>query len=257
MSQPEKHPEDRGEQKGQPGKADVREYYARHLPHQVPRGFPIFLTWSLKGSLPKRVVAALEQERKGLEKQSRRQGETETQRRMRHSKILFAKRDRFLDTTQEGPKHLQDPRAAAIVVGSILWGVPERYQLYAYAVLSNHVHVVLTPAVDLEVITQGIKGYTAYRINGIQNQRGRVFWQDESYDHWARDEEEMLRIIEYVENNPVAAGLCSAAEQWPWSSAAWRRVLEWNAGEPLAEQWKDIILSACEDRVPDPLRGHR
>ncbi len=60
----------------------------------------------------------------------------------------------------------------------------------------NHIHVLFTPKVELKVITQGMKGYTSFRINAIQSARGRTLWQDESYDHWARDEEEMHRIIE-------------------------------------------------------------
>ncbi|OAI41588.1 hypothetical protein AYO40_02955 [Planctomycetaceae bacterium SCGC AG-212-D15] len=73
---------------------------------------------------------------------------------------------------------------------------------------------------------QGIKGFTSHEINGLDQARGRVFWQDESYDHWVRDEEEMHRIIVYIENNPVAAGLCARPEDWPWSSARFRAGLK-------------------------------
>jgi REP element-mobilizing transposase RayT len=53
--------------------------------------------------------------------------------------------------------------------------------------------------------------------------RGR-FWQQESYDHWARDEDELERIIRYVEQNPVKAGLVAKAEDWPFSSARDRMI---------------------------------
>ena len=89
--------------------------------------------------------------------------------------------------------------------------------------MSNHVHVLFTPRWELQDISQGIKGFTAHEINGLQKKRGRVFWQDESYDHWARDENELLRIIEYIENNPVVADLCTKPEDWPWSSARYRK----------------------------------
>jgi hypothetical protein len=59
-------------------------------------------------------------------------------RQLRHAKIPFATRDRHLDTTGDGPLHLRDPRAAKVVVESIVWGVPERYDLFAYAVMHNH-----------------------------------------------------------------------------------------------------------------------
>jgi putative transposase len=224
-----------------PGNPDVRAYYERHLPHQIPTGFPIFLNWNLKGSLPKRVIAELEHERDRLDKEPRRGGETDRQRGIRHDKLLFAKRDRFLDTVREGPMYLKDPRAAQIVVDSLVWGVPERYDLYSWVVMANHIHVLFTPKVDLKIITQGIKGYTSYRINRIQNARGRILWQGESYDHWARDEDEVYRIIEYIENNPVVAGLCQRPEDWSWSSAAWRTKLSWRAGEVFRLEWKGIV----------------
>ena len=126
--------------------------------------------------------------------------------------------------------HLADPAAATLVEDSLLFGVPERYALFAWCVMANHVHVLLEPIWELSKITQGIKGYTSYQINALQGAHGRVFWQDESYDHWARDEEEALRIIHYIENNPVAAGLCARPEDWRWSSA--RRRSGWPPGQP-------------------------
>ena len=48
-----------------------------------------------------------------------------------------------------------------------------------------------------------------------------AFWQDESFDHWIRSGEELQNLIEYVENNPLKAGLVETKEQWPWSSAGW------------------------------------
>jgi len=200
--------------------------------------------------MPTAAIEGLVRGRQRLEKQARRPGETTAERRIRENKTLFAVADRFLDQAVDGPMHLNDPRAAKIVEDSILFGAEERYDLFAWCVMSNHVHVLLTPKRsqagkpdlldcqagksdlldwDLQEVTQGIKGFTAYQINGLQDERGRVFWQDESYDHWARDETEMLRIIQYIENNPVAAQLCQRPEEWPWSSARFRN--DWAAGQ--------------------------
>jgi type I restriction enzyme R subunit len=209
----------------------MKRSYERHLPHQIPEGHPLFLTWNLKGALPRSVRRMLQRERKRLEVQPARAGEKPHDRAIRESKIIFALADQALDGATEGPVHLKDPQAAKIVEDSILFGVPDRYELLAWCVMSNHVHVLLGPIWELKDITQGIKGYTAHEINGLQSERGRVFWQDESYDHWARGEEELLRIIEYIENNPVAAGLCVKPGNWPWSSARFRS--GWRKGEPF------------------------
>ena len=212
--------------------------YTRHLPHEVPDGFPIFLTWNLKGAMPQAAIEKLFKERERLEKQPPRSGELIAARKLREDKLIFAMADRFLDMAVDGPLHLKDPLAAKIVEDSILFGAEERYALLAWCVMPNHVHVLLTPFWELKKITQGIKGFTAYEINSLQDARGRIFWQDESYDHWARDEDEMLRIIEYIENNPVAARLCQRRENWPWSSARFR--MEWRPGEPHRKT-KDTI----------------
>lgn len=209
---------------------DKQRSYTRHLPHEVPEGFPIFLTWNLKGAMPRAAIEKLVKERERLEKQAPRSGELIAARKLREDKLIFAMADRFLDMATDGPLHLKDPQAAKFVEDSILFGALERYALLAWCVMTNHVHVLLTPIWELKKITQGLKGFTAYEINSIQDARGRIFWQDESYDHWARDEPEMLRIIEYIENNPVAAKLRHCREEWPWSSARFR--MDWLPGEP-------------------------
>src|ERR1035438_9977491 len=48
---------------------------------------------------------------------------------------------------------------------------------------------------------------------------GQPFWQEESYDHLVRSPVEMARIQAYIEQNPVSAGLVTAAEQFCWSRA--------------------------------------
>lgn len=200
-------------------------FYLRHLPHEIPDGVPFFITWNLKGALPDEALQRFLGERERLELQPPRVGESLRDRRIRESKILFAMTDRFLDTSLTGPMDLKEPAAAKIVESSIVFGVPERYDLYAWCVMGNHVHVLLKPIWDLVAIMKSLKGFTAYEINGLTQTRGRTLWQDESYDHWVRDEEELARIIHYIENNPVAAGLCGRPEDWPWSSARFRHLV--------------------------------
>jgi putative transposase len=204
--------------------------YRRHLPHQIPENTPIFLTWNLKGAFPQDIADELEALDQQALREPKRENETSASRRERLAKQRFARRDAYLDSRKNGPLSLKDPAAAKIVEDSILFGVPERYELYAWCVMGNHVHLLLTPRWELKDISQGIKGYTARQINSLQNAAGRPFWQDESYDHWSRDDDELMRIIAYIENNPVKAGLCQRAEDWPWSSARFRGT--WKFGQP-------------------------
>ncbi|MCI0376333.1 MAG: hypothetical protein L0215_01875, partial [Gemmataceae bacterium] len=83
-----------------------------------------------------------------------------------------------------------------------------------------------------ELIMKSLKGFTARRCNQLLQKRG-TFWQDESYDHVVRNEEELRRSIEYIEQNPVKAGLVTVAATWSWSSAADRSSRSVVAGEYL------------------------
>src|SRR5258708_17595925 len=88
--------------------------------------------------------------------------------------------------------------------------------------MPNHVHALLevwqTP---MSKILKGWKGYTAKEANRILGREG-TFWEDDYFDRYIRDEEHFRRVVRYIENNPVKAGLVRAATEWPWSSAHFR-----------------------------------
>jgi putative DNA methylase len=94
-----------------------------------------------------------------------------------------------------------------------------RFDLHAYSVMANHIHVLLTPFAHMRIVTRELKGASARTLNAILNRTGQ-FWQAESFDHWVRNEGEFIRIRKYIENNPVKAELVARAEDWPWSSAS-------------------------------------
>ncbi len=93
------------------------------------------------------------------------------------------------------------------------------YELGAFVVMANHVHVLLLPKTHPSRLLQSMKGSTAHEANRILGLTGRKFWQAESYDHWVRNERERARIAAYIENNPVKAGLVAHPEEYRWSSA--------------------------------------
>ena len=93
----------------------------------------------------------------------------------------------------------------------------ERDELFAWGVMSNHVHVCSQPSWEWGKLRRDSRDILPTDQHASCCP-GAELWQDESYDHWSRDEEEMFRIIQYIENNPVAAHLCTRPEEWPWSS---------------------------------------
>ena len=177
------------------------EFYRRRLPHWQPDGAPIFLTWRLFGSLPRNWDLLREAE-------GRR----------------FVRIDREMDAALTGPTWLKDPLIAESVANTLL--LAERdwklYDLFAWVVMSNHVHVLLQPHKRLREVTRAVKNTSARKANLILGRSGERFWQPESYDRWVRDSREFDRILGYIEWNPVKAGLVSRPEDWRWSSARLR-----------------------------------
>ena len=176
--------------------------YRRKLPHFHPDGAYLFVTWRLWGSLPHQFLPA----------KPAAPG---------HAFVLV---DRRLDRTTSGPVWLRDPAIASLVVETLHIGERERdfYELGAWVVMPNHVHLLVLPNTSLPVITRWLKGSTARQANLQLARIGQPFWQDESYDHWVRNEKEFNRITNYIEENPVSAGLVRSSELWPWSSAGWQ-----------------------------------
>ena len=107
-----------------------------------------------------------------------------------------------------------------MVIESLFRGVElGYYRLGPFVVMANHVHVLLLPLKSVSRLLQSLKGYTAWEANRVLGRRGEPFWQRESYDHWVRDDREWRKIADYIENNPVKAGVVSAPEDFAWSSA--------------------------------------
>ena len=93
------------------------------------------------------------------------------------------------------------------------------YYLHDYVVMANHVHLLITPRVQISKLMQSLKRLTAREGNRILGLTGRPFWQDESYDRVVRDDTEFRRITRYIAMNPVNAGIVATPEEFPWSSA--------------------------------------
>jgi putative DNA methylase len=196
-----------------------------------------FVTFRLAGTLPREVLDDLKR-RKELLLQRRPADLTVGQHRARTHKQLFAAYDKYLDN-QRDIVWLSDPRIAALVRSSLYHLHAKKYYLLAYTIMPNHVHVLFlpletsSPAADpeeaepgesedggspLSSILHSLKSYTAHQANKILGRQGE-FWQHESYDHWVRDEDELERIVLYINANAVAAKLAPSPHDWYFCSA--------------------------------------
>lgn len=197
-----------------------------YLPHCDFPGLVQFVTFRLADSMP----------------ESRR-GEWEHLLKIENDREKRTKLEEYLDRGV-GECHLRDPRVAKLAEDAILHFHNKRYELLAWCVMPNHVHVLvdvrMTP---LWKIIQNWKVRVAReagktlrlerrapaRLVVSQNVNEpsrcsafRSFWQREYWDTFMRDEAQEKTAIRYIENNPVKAKLCVTREHWPFSSARFR-----------------------------------
>ena len=180
-------------------------FYTRRLPHWQPPGVEFFVTWPLYGSVPRF--------RTQLLAPSTPAGRA------------FLCLDKQRDSAASGPLWLKNPPVADFVSRILLNGESQWRldELPAWVVMANHVHVLLRPRVPLRKALMNVKSASARAANAALGRTGEPFWQDESYDHWVPTDQERASIIRYIAYNPVTAGLVTAPEDWPWSSAGWQR----------------------------------
>jgi len=134
----------------------------------------------------------------------------------------FAMLENCLNKARVGPTWLLDSRIANIVAEALHYRDGKKYRLDAYSIMPNHVHVVFAPSINngqplaLSSIMHSLKRNTAKLANRILERTG-AFWEHESFDHYIRNQREFNRIVKYVLQNPVKAGLVKTWNEWPWN----------------------------------------
>ena len=128
----------------------------------------------------------------------------------------------FLDSGH-GACYLRDSRIGSLVEAALLYFDAERYRMHSWVVMPNHVHSLFTPTegYSLSDILGSWKSFTSKEANKLLHRSGR-FWQEDYFDRFIRNEEHFLQAVEYIEYNPVKAGLCECPIDWPLSSARFR-----------------------------------
>lgn len=184
----------------------VRGWHSRgYLPHFDGGELTQFVTFHLGDSLPQKV----------LEKWKRLLSHLDDEEL---EKVLRRRIEKYLGQGY-GNCYLKDERVAELVQNSLLYFDGERYRLYAWVVMPNHVHLVLTPIEPhtLSSIMHSLKSFTAKEANKILNRKG-TFWQEDYFDRFIRDAEHFEKCVAYIEKNPVKAGLCNKSDEWKFGS---------------------------------------
>ena len=174
-----------------------------------------------------------------LEKALKNDSTTSQSRLRQLARRHFAMLESWLDKATVGPTWLADDRVADLVAEALQYRDGKKYRLDAYSIMPNHVHSVFAPLTHIDTpeslssIMHSLKRNTARRANQILARSG-AFWEHESFDHYVRNHAERLRIIKYVLENPMKAGLVKTSEQWPWN----------HVREPSAETSRKLTTCA-------------
>ncbi|MDP2099633.1 MAG: transposase [Methylobacter sp.] len=204
-------------EKAELGLSAPKGWYSRgYLPHLDAPGTLQFITFRLADSLPQTVLKQVEQELLQIPISIR---ERERRKKIEH----------WLDAGL-GCCALGNRRMAEVMQQTLQIFDGERYRLIAWCIMPNHVHVLIEPTISLPNILQSWKSFTgSWAIShnaelglGVPRAAGAAknqFWMREYWDRYIRDEKHFHATVNYIHNNPVKAGLCAEAHDWPWSSA--------------------------------------
>jgi REP element-mobilizing transposase RayT len=181
-----------------------------YLPHFDGRALPQFITIHLAGSIPLKVIRNWRRELKTLTYE--------------YERIVLQRRiERYLDQGY-GDAFLKVPEVAGMVQDALLKFDGTKYRMFSWVVMPNHVHCLMTRFDEYELsdILHSIKSFTAHEANNRLDRKGQ-FWIEEYFDRYIRNEEHFQKTVRYIEDNPVKAGLCRRPEEWPYSSAWFRK----------------------------------
>jgi putative transposase len=176
--------------------------YSRHLPHWRQEGATYFVTFRLADSLPQAKLAQLREERDAWRRLHPEAGEEERDALALRQMVQV---EDWLDAGH-GCCVLGHHAARTELKRCLLFFDRDRYDIGAFAIPSNHVHVVAKPlnAWPMEKVDGDWKQHSAKRINDLAGIHGKL-WQSESFDRIVRDTTHLRAVIGYLEGN-IAKG---------------------------------------------------
>ena len=190
---------------------DFGWYNLGYLPHFDGGETAQFVTFRLSDSMPHNILNEW--------------------RKLTADDIEFRKKiEGYLDAGH-GECWLRIREIATIVQDTLIYHHDREYSLISWVIMPNHVHVLLRPLPlkHLNSIMHSIKSYSAQMANKVLGRKGQ-FWQHESFDRYIRSEKHFHNVIEYIELNPVKAGLCNLPQEWEFSSRFIVQRKHWQAG---------------------------
>ena len=152
----------------------------------------------------------------------------------------------FLTSTTYGRKPFFKIDQYAQILCNIIYNLRNKgkLSLLGFVIMPEHLHLMVVPTRGVEIswIMQEIKKGSARLINRERfcRAQGRArlpdlgfyrsrysgssrtpnkLWMDEYYDYVIRNEEDLVKHLNYISHNPVKRGLVESPGRYMWSSA--------------------------------------
>ena len=200
-----------------------KQFYRRNLPHIQPEDVILFVTYRLFFELPVEYYSKIQLMKSEFQRKIKLLDKRKTEaEKYKFEKKLYDFNDNFIGKFKNSPFWLKNKNIAKIVMDSLFWGNDRRYELFAFCIMPNHVHLMIRPLIKnkkpfpLQQIMYDHKHFTAIEANKLLKRKGN-FWQDEHYDHYIRNENEFFNILNYIYLNPVKANLVENPDEWEFT----------------------------------------
>ena len=194
----------------------ITKRHGAKLPHWTQTGATYAVTFRLADSLPATVVESWKREREEIEQRAKSQNRSLTLHERKELQHLYAARVDSILNAGQGACYLKDESIARIVQDALTHFHGEHYELIGWAIMPNHVHVVVRPlgTHELPGILHSWKSFTAKEANKVLGRSGPL-WQDEYYDHLIRDEEDFRHALPVCDRQSRTCRPSRLAVGWP------------------------------------------
>lgn len=118
-----------------------------------------------------------------------------------------------IDRENEQHRLTDTSLAQALLDSARFYENKQRWHITLFLLMPDHLHALLSFAIN-ESMSKIIGDWKHFH-----SRKQGIIWQEGYFDHRLRDDErgeQLSAKMNYIRQNPVAAGLCTRAENWPW-----------------------------------------
>jgi len=187
------------------------------MPHWLVTDSAYFVTICAYGAIPSQAAKEIRSATQDLKAFSGNE-------LLNRKRMILRKTEEWLDR-KEAPSFLTEIAIAQMLMEAIEHRVAkEAWRVYEFVIMPSHLHLLVEPINNaLPEVLKEFKRFTGRCGVKLVSPRLKRFWADEWFDHWVRSPQQGERIMEYIRNNPVKAGLVQDYQDWPYGS--WSRLV--------------------------------